>query len=537
MRETSQSTRERGAESQRELVDIDGGTKNIFGTEGRATDYFIADSYRGGQREAIDAIEDAFEQGYRYVLLDAPTGSGKSHIARAFAFQAGKAHVLTVQKVLQSQYERDFPDMFIIKGRTAYDCLAADVDTCANGPCRRSAKAFRHPNCPYALAKQTAMKAPVTVHNFDSFFYQNIHGKGYSGRKILIIDEAHNIENKYGGFMSFTLSSKMGFGIPEYTRLKEYDIFVNKIYDILMKKLDWLKQMYELGALSKEEVARMDELGNLITRMSRYINNRERDNPMEYVFEYIDNGAVQRVEFRPVMIGDFAERMLFPYGERVLMMSATILDKRIFCESVGIPQDQVAYIEQPSNFPPEHRPIIKRYVGLMTYKKINNTLPFLVEEIERILAKYPDRKGIIQTHSEKIAQYIQANIFNPRLTFNKDYRTPLEMLEEHEEKHGSFIVASGLREGLDLRGELSKVQVFCKVPYPSLGDKRVKRRMELDHEWYGYQTALMFVQALGRSVRSKHERAVTFMLDSGFGYFYKRYKHFIPKYVKEAIVW
>lgn len=537
MREASQSTRDRAADDQKIPVDTDDWTKNVFGTEGRATDYFIAESYRGGQREAVEAIEDAFEQGYRYVLLDAPTGSGKSHIARAFAFQAGNAHVLTIQKILQSQYERDFTDMFVIKGRTAYDCLAEDGDTCANGPCRRSKKAFRHPNCPYNLAKQVAVRAPVTVHNFDSFFYQNAHGIGYRGRKILIIDEAHNIENKYGSFMSFTLSSRMGFGVPEYTRLKDYDTFIKSIYDILMKELDFLRDLHELDVLTEGQVSRMDELGNLTTRMFRYTSNRERDIPMEYVFEYTDNGAVQKVEFRPVMIGDFAEKMLFPYGERVLMMSATILDKRIFCESVGIPIDQVAYIEQPSNFPSEHRPIIKRYVGLMTYKNINNTLPALVEEIERILAKYPDRKGIIQTHSEKIAQYIQANIFNPRLTFNKDFRTPLEMLEEHEKKHGSFIVASGLREGLDLRGELSKIQIFCKVPYPSLGDKRVKRRMELDHEWYGYQTALMFVQALGRSVRSKHERAVTFMLDSGFGYFYKRYKQFIPKYVKDAIIW
>jgi len=319
--------------------------------------------------------------------------------------------------------------------------------------------------------------------------------------------------------------------------LRDYDEFVKKTYNILIKEYNWLYGLYELDALSNDQMGRMDELTNLTKRMERYISNRERDKPMEYVFEYTDNGAVQRVEFRPVMIGDFAERMLFPYGERVLMMSATILDKRLFCDSVGISESQVAYIEQPSNFPPEHRPIIKRYVGLMSYKKIDNTLPDLVKEIERILAKYPDRKGIIQTHSEKIAQYIQANIFNPRLTFNKDFSTPLDMLEEHGRKHGSFIVASGLREGLDLRGELSKVQILCKVPYPSLGDKRVKRRMELDEEWYGYQTSLLFVQALGRSVRSKREKAVTFILDSGFGYFYKRYKKYIPKYVKEAIRW
>lgn len=537
MLETSQSTREGVAGGEGISIDSDGRLENIHGTKGRATDYFIAESYRGGQREAIEAIENAFEQGFQYVLLDAPTGSGKSHIARAFAFQSGSAHVLTCQKILEDQYERDFGDMCIMKGRTAYRCLSEGGGTCADGHCRRSAKAFRHPRCPYAVAKKDAISAPVTVHNFDSFFYQNMHGRGFSGRKLLIIDEAHNIENKYGGFMSFTLSSKMGLGIPEYTRLKDYDVFVKKTYETLMKELNWLLDLFEMDVLNKEQVYRMEELGNLTRRMERFIDNRERDNPIEYIFDYGDSGAVQKVEFRPVMIGDFAEKILFPYGERVLMMSATILNKKLFCDSVGIPQEQVAYIEQTSNFPSEHRPIIKRYVGLMTYKKIDKTLPNLVEEIERILAKYPNRKGIIQTHSEKIAQYIQANLFDPRLTFNKDYATPLEMLGEHEKKDGSFIVASGLREGLDLRGESSKIQVFCKVPYPSLADKRVKRRMELDEQWYGYQTALMFVQALGRSVRSKQERAVTFILDSGFGYFYKRYKHFIPKYVKDAIKW
>jgi len=111
------------------------------------------------------------------------------------------------------------------------------------------------------------------------------------------------------------------------------------------------------------------------------------------------------------------------------------------------------------------------------------------------------------------------------------------MLEVHRRKEGSIIVASGLREGLDLRGELSKIQVFCKIPYPSLGDKVVKRKLELDERWYGWITTVMFVQSLGRSVRSSKERAVTYILDSGFGFFYTRNKGFIPRYIKEAIRW
>lgn len=75
------------------------------------------------------------------------------------------------------------------------------------------------------------------------------------------------------------------------------------------------------------------------------------------------------------------------------------------------------------------------------------------------------------------------------------------------------------------------------MPYPSLGDKLVKRKMELDERWYGWMTTVMFIQSLGRSVRSPKEKAVTYILDSGFGFFYKKNSRFIPDYIKESIKW
>lgn len=514
--------------------------ENIFGTRGVASDYFSSDEYRAYQKGSIEQIEESFEQGYKYVVLEAPTGTGKSLIGCAFAFQSADAHYLTVQKILQDQLENDLHfqgKVFVMKGRSAYDCLADGSETCLDGPCRRSKQYPRHKYCPYSVARTAAAKADVTVHNFDSFYYQTTFADAFKGRKLLVIDECHNIESKYGEFMSFTLTSKMGFEIPEFTRLKDYDSLVKVFYHQLSEEKEELEKEQEDDMLSKDQMKRLDQLRSVTGRLYTYVVNRERDKPIEYVFDWSDIDGVQRVQFRPVMIGDFAARMLFPFGQRVLMMSATILNKEIFCESVGLDPQDVAFIQVPSSFPSENRPIIRSYVGSMSYKSIDKTLPKLVEEIERILAKFPDRKGIIQTHSDKIANYIKDNISDPRLTFNKDFPTPFVMLVAHRMKDASFIVAAGLREGLDLYGDLSKIQIFCKVPYPSLADKRVKRRMEIDPEWYGYQTALMFVQALGRSVRSKRERAVTYMLDSNFGFFYKKNKQYIPKYIKEAIEW
>ena len=538
VRETSPTNTRSDGGSVGIVVDPSCGQENIFGTSGKATDHFIAEHYRPYQRETIEEIESAFEQGFRHILVEGPTGSGKSHFARALAFQSGDAHILTVQKLLQDQYRADFPDMFVMMGRNAYTCLRGDYgQTCAEGPCRLK-KQEACPGCPYRVAKGKAAIAPVTVHNFDSFYYQNVFGGGYAGRKLLIIDEAHNIAGKFSGFLSFTINSHGGIEVPKANAISDYDMFVRAAWTEYSDELAVLQELYDVDGLTPDGLHRMHDLNTLSMRMRRYLQEREKDNPSEYVFDYTTEGRyAPSVTFRPVFVGDYASRWLFGYGERTLMMSATILDREMFCDEVGLNPEEVYYISVPSSFPAEHRPIIKKYAGKMGYKDINGTLPSIVEYVQEIVDRYPDRKGIVQTHSEKIANYLKKFLDDPRFTFNKDFKSPQQMLEVHKKKPGSIIVASGLREGLDLRGELSKIQVFCKIPYPSLGDKVVVRKMELDEAWYGWITTVMFVQSLGRSVRSSNEKAVTYILDSGFGWFYKRNKRFIPEYIKEAIRW
>lgn len=504
----------------------------------RVVQFFGRSTYRQYQRECIEEIASAYSQGYRHVILDAPPGSGKSEVGACLARASGSSHIITVQKLLQEQYKQTMPDMAIMMGRSSYRCLVGESgNSCADGPCRLK----RRPvctNCPYSNAKMEAMAAPVTVHNFDSFYYQNSFGHGFAGRKLIIIDECHSIASKFSEFLSFSINSRGGIEVPEADNIKQYDYFIKSTYSEYSKELEIFQLQFDLDGLSKEGLFRMQELTKIVHRMKRYIIEREKDNPAEYVFDYSTSGRYSpSVTFRPVYVGDYASRWLFEYGERSLMMSATILDKDMFCKEVGLNPKEVYYISVPSTFPAENRPIIKKYAGKMDYKNIDFTLPSIVESVEEIVNKYPGRRGIIQTHSEKIASYLKSNLTDPRFTFNKDFESPQKMLEVHASKPGSFIVASGLREGLDLHGDMSKVQIFCKIPYPSLGDKVVARKIELDPEWYGWMTCIMFVQSLGRSVRSSKERAVTYILDSGFGWFYKRYSKFIPDYIKEAIQW
>jgi len=506
--------------------------KQVSTIRGAATDFFIPDEYRPGQREAIEKIDTAFQRGARFVILEGPTGIGKSHIARAFAFQYGNSHILTIQKGLQDQYATDFPDMYIVKGRGAYTCKVP-VRSCANGPCKMD-KTLAHDDCPYKAALTESRKAPVVVHNFDSFYYQ---GQAYphGERELIVVDEAHNIENKFLNFMEFVISNKedVRIVIPKYDTLDEYAEFLEIQHHNILAEMD---RLVESRRSDPGTIRRVDELKALGGRIHKYFEYK--DQGIEYVFEYNDKLKYTRLMIKPVMVGDFVENYLLSNARRVLLMSATILDKGMFCESVGINPREAVFIQMPSIFPIKNRPIVFKPAGKMSWKFKKETQPKMLESIQKILAAKDKFTGIIQTHNEEVANYIKYNLDEPRLTFRKDYFTVEEMMEVHRQKEASVIVASGLREGVDLKDGLSRFQIICKVPWPNKNDPRVKRRVELKDKWYIYMAALMFVQMLGRSVRSVEDKAITYILDEGFKSFFNMGgREFIPQYIRRAIKW
>ena len=501
------------------------------------TDFFPYETFRVGQREAIEAIAKAFESGYKYVTYNGPTGSGKSVIAvtltRYFEKKYGQqSNILTIQKILQDQYTNDFDDLFALKGRAGYLCnhiQATPGDTCYAGPCRR--KKENNPDCPYQIARSVAAVHSRVVHNFHSYYYSTM-GSLWSMKKrgFMVIDEAHNIENTCLDFMSFTISnSKRPFVIPEFHSIEDYEVLINVEAENARKEL---AQIEALSALSKEQLKDQEELQRFVKKVNKYFATKDE---IQYVFEYTNEKNYQKVEFKPVLVGDFVKDNILKGPEKVLMMSATILNKEQFCYGIGLDPSKVCHVNSPSTFPADNRPIVKQYVGSMSYKNIRTTLPAMVEFIGDLLNRYPNTKGIIHTVSEANATFIKHNLFMPRLTHRRDFSTVNEMLLEHQEKHASIIVASGLREGLDLDEDLGRLQILMKVPYPSMGDKRVKVRMKLDHNWYGYITSESFVQTYGRCIRSETDTAHTYLLDKDFGRFFGMNKRFIPEYVMEAV--
>ena len=111
-----------------------------------------------------------------------------------------------------------------------------------------------------------------------------------------------------------------------------------------------------------------------------------------------------------------------------------------------------------------------------------------------------------------------------------------EVLQKHmRSKKPTVLLSPSMTEGVDLHGSHSRFQVLCKIPYPYLGDKLVRKRMNKWKWWYPLQTAKTIVQAVGRSVRSESDYAITYILDSDWDRFYRQNKKYFPKSFTECL--
>ncbi|MGZ7109563.1 MAG: DEAD/DEAH box helicase family protein, partial [Methanobacterium sp.] len=71
-------------------------------------DNFPFEKPREGQLEIISKIKNAIDEGFKFIVLEAGTGTGKSAIASTLTKIYSPAYILTMTKQLQSQYANEF---------------------------------------------------------------------------------------------------------------------------------------------------------------------------------------------------------------------------------------------------------------------------------------------------------------------------------------------------------------------------------------------------------------------------------------------
>ena len=541
---------------------------------------------RDAQKEILDAVQQKLKSGYRKIILSAPTGIGKSAIAMTLVKSYEKSFVVTLSKNLQDQYVNDFEMLVPVKGKSNFPCFKTmeqkkidlqeyDVAmsqgiSCEKGECIERTKEGKTQNCkfkpriqafeektfqeiicPYYEQKYSALLADHSVWNYHSYFQTVKYNRGiygeYLNRNISIFDEAHSIENQIIQFAGIEIIKKhideCEIRIESYD-LSDIEMIIQLVRDIAEFYARKAKEIRESKIYQENpDYNKIRKIDGDFERFARVRSELSSD-PENFIInkpEY-KKGKFKSIVIKPLDVSKYVkEFFITPFQ---IFMSATI-NKDSFCQNMGFSSDEIAFVDTPhSPVPLENRRVEFLNTARLSYQDptVNENRIWL--KIDEILSKHKNQKGLILTSSRVRCENIVKNLSlknknRVRMCHarNPDEKTQDDVIKEHANSENGVLISSSLWQGVDLKDDLSRFQIIAKSPYPNYTEKWVESKMERYPLWYSSQTITKILQGIGRSIRSKQDWAVTYVLDSAVEPLLNNSKNLVPKSYYDVFGW
>ncbi|AEH36164.1 helicase C-terminal domain-containing protein [Halopiger xanaduensis] len=539
----------------------------------RIFDAFPAPSYRGNQEQALRDIRDAFAAGNDVVLVRAPTGSGKSLLARAVAgcartvddaepSEASGAYYTTPQVSQLDDVAADdlLADLNVIRGKSNYSCiLPNERNTPVNqAPCVRERGydcSVKH-RCPYFSDRAIASNREIAAMTL-AYFMQTAGSEVFRKRDVVVVDEAHGLAEWAEMYATIQLGPRTvpfwdDLRVPEIDDVERAVRYAENLAQTCTRRKD---DLLAQDSLSPAEVRERDRLQELIGELDWFVSDyRDPQSPTTWLVDQSpsnsssggqDDGDDEDPQGGPLTIKPmnpekYLQHTVWDRGNKFALLSATILNKDAFCRQVGLTPDKVALVDVGHTFPVENRPLYDVAQGKMTYEHRGDTTPKIARTIVRLMQRHPDEKGLIHAHSydiqERLADLLRDFGVGERIrVHDRDGRDAA--LEEWKASNDPDVFLSvKMEEALDLKGDLCRWQVLCKAPFLNTGDSRVAHRLEEGQwAWY-YRTALRTViQACGRVVRAPDDHGATYLADSSLLDLFERARTDMPDWFEEQV--
>ena len=532
-------------------------------------------SFREGQREVVEAICNHYlEDPEGTVILDAPTGSGKSLIAMWSAHvlkELGKqGYLVTSDLMLQDQYEEDFRRLKLdwpsIRGVDNYECNVNGL-TFSLADCKMKGIGYEAAEklscwgtCGYLQARKRAKELPVALFNYSYYLIQRNYVEDkmidqgrevpFTQRDFVFFDEAHKVDNIVQSHFSPRLETSTPKIFREVNKFVQKNainaawVSENRIADIvdrLMREDDHQELMRHIGefrgiaviyrrvqsaALIQSKMrfkhgevprewqtffGRMDRLKDIWCKFDDYHDIIKELGTDAIVINRKENETQFLCLEEAMMIEKFLQKKS---GFKVFM-SATLGDIRSYARHTKMGNAKV--IRMSNNFSYEKSPVVFINRHKLSFREREQNLPKVVKTLDKILEKHKGQSGIIHAGSYDFTNYINKHSKHKFSFITYDVAKERQVaIRNFNENDGKILVGPSLLEGLDLKDDKSRFQIFFKVPYPSLNDPLVKAKMSAFPDWYDWKTGIAVQQGSGRSIRSKDDWAVTYILDACF---------------------
>ncbi len=530
---------------------------------------------RPHQAAAIDQVLAHFDSGAQVVMVDAPTGSGKTILAEGVRRMLAPERTLYCPntKGLQDQFCNDLDYAVLLKGRANYatadhpelfwskfnnlsaaDCIAKKeiLPACSSciyeTPVAITHCRLCHPftSCPYQQAKSAAMASQLAVLNTSYLIAEcNSQRSSFSGADLIVIDEADTI----GG----TLMSQVEVFFSA-RKMKELDLQPPRLKTVPESWLAWVNEeaIPKIGAHLNAARLKVKGRGQPAVDDLRALSYLERTahklallrTSLELgnaVYDGYDEG---NIKFQPVHVAPFGPSMIWKHGERFLLMSATIIDAQQRAREWGIEEAGLRWelVKVPSTFPAERRPIHIRSAASMTFKEKETSWPKMASMVKKVLARHEGERVLIHTVSYEFTKFMFNELrFQDRPVFTySDAKEREGVLRDFRANKGAVLLAPSMDRGVDLPNDECRAVILTKVPFPNMRDKRVNARLYSPggQNWMTMEVVAKIVQMTGRGMRSEDDFVETYILDSQFTEnIWSKGKNMFPVWWKEALDW
>jgi Rad3-related DNA helicase len=432
-----------------------------------------------------------------------------------------------------------------IKGRRNYRCYYYPERPVHIGRCETTDFhcTERFDVCPYWKQKKKALDAQTVLLSL-AYLIDEGQTEGptsLGSRSLLILDESHNLEEECLNHMSLRVTPQTipdnvyEKYLPDLKQIENKDQefeFLSKLGVHLQELLKRADLISKSTGLSIDQAIDKEKIDRYLKNYKFYMSSKK---------EWISQIQNDRLILQPVYAKEFMREMIWKKADFFIISSATILDPKQYRDLTGLndvlSEDQISFLTVESTFPVENRPILDFGVGSLSMKNWDQNNQDALTTIEHILRK---EEGNVAIHcgSYKRQQWLVQNIaedLKPRLIAHTSFNRH-EKLEDWKQSRGSVFVSVAFQEGQDWKYDICDAQILLKVPYPDLGDKRIRSRLENgESRWYNNRAMTEVIQAYGRAVRAEDDQARFYIVDSDFKKLAINCWSFMPEWFKEAL--
>jgi len=447
-----------------------------------------------------------------------PTGVGKSFIARTVQRATG-GQVIVPANVLMDQYRATYPKVNALKGREHYGCREWKGFSCED---RKKARQKPCKECPYREARRGALEGKATFYNPMSLYYVQ-QDPNHTPAKVVVVDEAHALIDMLLLLVSKRFPEPVWGALPPLNQLA--------IDAWLQAKLDKLTDL--LPTVQADTVKFIKVRRDL--EMLKTLIEDFRERPTEYVWSLEKDRYRGRdsesLYLRPLTVPTTLLKQMLN-AQKVLLLSATLLENTATTLAAGRPYLRADF---PSPIPKENRRVY--YTPLPVAVNYKTPPEAYAAHLRALLARHPGQNVIVHS-TYGLAYKLRPLLADVQGLITHDKDTKDAQLEVFKKQGGVFL-ASGCAEGIDLPGDLCRVNIVLAMQKGYLGDLAVKQRLAKQggQDEYELDALQTVIQQVGRSTRAVEDRSTSYVCDPMFPTYFLKQKAKLPMSFTEAVVW